>query len=206
MSLNDRKQRFVDAFLIRPHATLAAIKAGYSAKTARTIGSKLKTEPDVKAAIEAGRAELRAKNLVTREWLVERARRIAHTDMRDVGVWGKGYLELFESEDLTDEASTSICELNTEFAPEEHTIETSYFKDGSVSKVVEKKKGPAARVKAKLSNKMEAIKWLHEVHGFSNVPDEDPKAKAQELRELLRAMEATVGGENDSTDTEMGAT
>jgi hypothetical protein len=38
------------------------------------------------------------------------------------------------------------------------------------------------------------------------VPDEDPKAKAQELRELLRAMEATVGGENDSTDTEMGAT
>lgn len=172
MALNDRKQRFVDAFLIRPHATLAAIEAGYSAKTARTVGSKLKTEPDVKAAIEAGRAELRAKNLVTREWLVERARRIAATDLRHVGQWGKGWSELYESEDITDEAATAISELNTEYAPEEHVIETSYFKDGTVSKVVERKKGAASHVKIKLANRMDAVRWLDEVHGFSSAPDD----------------------------------
>lgn len=36
--LNHRQQRFVDEYVADPNATQAAIRAGYSARTARAIG------------------------------------------------------------------------------------------------------------------------------------------------------------------------
>lgn len=50
--LNARQQRFVDEYLIDLNATQAAIRAGYSAKTARQIGQENLTKPDIAKAIK----------------------------------------------------------------------------------------------------------------------------------------------------------
>jgi phage terminase small subunit len=63
--LNPRQQRFVEEYLIDSIAKQAAIRAGYSKKTAEAIGHRLLRDVKVKAAIDAGRANLSQKAMRT---------------------------------------------------------------------------------------------------------------------------------------------
>lgn len=61
-SLNEKQGVFVDEYLKDLNATQAAIRAGYSANTAKMQGSRLMTNDDIAAAI-AERMEKRAKRV-----------------------------------------------------------------------------------------------------------------------------------------------
>ena len=50
--LTDKQQRFVDEYLVDFNATQAAIRSGYSEKTARAIGAENLTKPDIAKAIQ----------------------------------------------------------------------------------------------------------------------------------------------------------
>lgn len=50
-SLSEKQKRFISEYLIDNNATQAAIRAGYSAKTARSVGSENLTKPDIASAI-----------------------------------------------------------------------------------------------------------------------------------------------------------
>lgn len=50
--MNARQKRFCDEYLIDCNATQAAIRAGYSPKTAKSIGQENLTKPDLKAYID----------------------------------------------------------------------------------------------------------------------------------------------------------
>lgn len=52
MKLNERQQRFIDEYIIDLNATQAAIRAGYSKRTARSQGQRLLTNVDIKQAID----------------------------------------------------------------------------------------------------------------------------------------------------------
>ena len=71
MPLTPRQQRFVDAYLLDPNATQAATKAGYSAKTAKQQGSRLLTNVDVAAAIQADQVRIAKEASVTQDWLID---------------------------------------------------------------------------------------------------------------------------------------
>lgn len=55
--LTAKQQRFCDEYLIDLNATQAAIRAGYSKKTAKQIGQENLTKPDIKEYIEKRMAE-----------------------------------------------------------------------------------------------------------------------------------------------------
>ena len=72
MSLNARQLRFVDEYLIDLNATQAAIRAGYSEKTAQQIGSRLLSNVVIAAEI-ATRQSVRAEKLnITAEYILGR--------------------------------------------------------------------------------------------------------------------------------------
>ena len=50
--MNARQKRFCDEYLLDCNATQAAIRAGYSPKTAKSIGQENLTKPDLKAYID----------------------------------------------------------------------------------------------------------------------------------------------------------
>ncbi len=56
--LTEKQQRFVDEYLIDLNATQAAIRAGYSAKTADVQGSRMLGIVKVQQAISEAMAEL----------------------------------------------------------------------------------------------------------------------------------------------------
>ena len=54
-NLTPKQQRFVEEYLIDLNATQAAIRAGYSEKTAKSVGHENLTKPDLKKYIDKGR-------------------------------------------------------------------------------------------------------------------------------------------------------
>ncbi|MCD7130564.1 terminase small subunit [Limosilactobacillus agrestis] len=59
--LTQKQQRFVDEYIISGNATQAAIKAGYSKKTAKQMGTENLAKPIVKTAIEKRNAEIQSE-------------------------------------------------------------------------------------------------------------------------------------------------
>ena len=102
---NDRltatQERFVLEYLRSLNATQAAIKAGYSAKTAEAIGSRLLRNVKVSTAIETGRQATAEKLQISREELIRQAKAIMDGDgpardrLKANELIGK-YLGLFE--------------------------------------------------------------------------------------------------------------
>lgn len=67
MALRGKQQRFVDEYLIDRNATQAAIRAGYSARTAEQMGYQLLQKTSVQEAIAKGEAELAERNKITQD-------------------------------------------------------------------------------------------------------------------------------------------
>lgn len=70
-NLTPKQQRFVEEYLIDLNATQAAIRAGYSEKTAKEIGSENLTKPNIAKAIAEAQEKLSNKAQVTVEIVVQ---------------------------------------------------------------------------------------------------------------------------------------
>lgn len=70
--LNPKQKRFVDEYLVDLNAKQAAIRAGYSPKTAESQGSRLLSHAKVSEAIQHGQAQIANKYEVTQEYVIEK--------------------------------------------------------------------------------------------------------------------------------------
>lgn len=74
MALTVRRQRFVDAYLVDPNATQAAIAAGYSKKGASSEGERLLRNVEVAAAIAEGQRKRAERVELTQDYVLTRIR------------------------------------------------------------------------------------------------------------------------------------
>jgi phage terminase small subunit len=81
--LSDRQQRFCAEYLVDCNATQAAIRAGYSAASAKQQGSRLLARPDVQARLAGARTQLLDGAGVKAEDVVARLKRIAWSQPGD---------------------------------------------------------------------------------------------------------------------------
>lgn len=84
MSLNEKQIRFCKEYLIDANATQAAIRAGYSASTAKQIGSRLLTNVDVKNYIKELQEKADNKLEITRERVLAEYSKIGFSDIRKI--------------------------------------------------------------------------------------------------------------------------
>ena len=68
--MTPKQQRFVDEYLIDLNATQAAIRAGYSEKTAQVIGSENLSKPMIAAAVAAAQAERSERTEITQDYVL----------------------------------------------------------------------------------------------------------------------------------------
>ena len=75
LKLNARQKSFCEYYVASGNATESAIKAGYSEKTARSIGQRLLTNVDIKKYIKELQEKAKESRILTarekREWLSE---------------------------------------------------------------------------------------------------------------------------------------
>lgn len=79
--MTDKQRRFAEEYLVDLNATQAAIRAGYSGRTARSIGRENLTKPDIQQYISARQAEARARVEVTQEEILLQLKKIGLSDV-----------------------------------------------------------------------------------------------------------------------------
>lgn len=139
--LTPKQQRFVDEYLIDPNATKAAVRAGYSAKTAGQGGAQLLKNSKVFAAIKARQAKIGGKLEVTAERIKAELALLGFANMLD-------YTRVNTNGDLV--GDLSALSRDQAAALSEVTIET--YLDGGGEDAQEVK-----RVKFKLHDKRAAL-------------------------------------------------
>ena len=83
MSLTPKQARFVEEYLLDLNATQAAIRAGYSAKTARAMGCENLTKPDIQAAVTEAQRDRAARTGITQDEVIRGLKKEATLDGED---------------------------------------------------------------------------------------------------------------------------
>lgn len=71
MALTVKQQKFVDEYIISGNATEAAIKAGYSKKTAKQMGTENLSKPYLKSVIDNRLEELHKSKVADQQEILE---------------------------------------------------------------------------------------------------------------------------------------
>ncbi len=117
--LNAKQKAFTVEYIKDKNATQAAIRAGYSERTARSIGNELLAKPDIQKAIEDLEKAAQTRAGITVDKIVERINKIAedpNTAPRDRlkadELLGK-YLGMFtEKVDVKGSIDTTVSKLD----------------------------------------------------------------------------------------------
>lgn len=116
MKLTPKQEMFVLEYLKDLNATQAAIRAGYSQKTANEQGCQLLANLKVKAAIDAAMSAREERTKIDAAWLLERLAEEATADIADIydddgnllpvkqwpKIWRMGLVQGIEVEELFD--------------------------------------------------------------------------------------------------------
>ena len=79
--LNEKQARFVEEYLVDLNATQAAIRAGYSRRTAAEQGYDLLRKPQISEAVQAGQVRLSKATGVSAQVILGELLRIARVDI-----------------------------------------------------------------------------------------------------------------------------
>lgn len=82
--MTKKQKRFIEEYLVDLNATQAAIRAGYSPDTAKSIGSENLTKPDIRAHIDKAMAERSKRTGVNADRVVMELAKIAFVNAVDV--------------------------------------------------------------------------------------------------------------------------
>ena len=82
--LGAKQERFVEEYMVDINATQAAIRAGYSPKTAKEQGSRLLSNVNVSAAIAILRAEQSKRTGITADRVLEEMAKVGFANITDV--------------------------------------------------------------------------------------------------------------------------
>jgi len=82
--LKGKQQLFVEEYLLDLNATQAAIRAGYSEKTAKDIGCENLAKPNIAIAIIEAQQARSERTQIDADWLLKRLAEEATADMADL--------------------------------------------------------------------------------------------------------------------------
>lgn len=85
MKLTEKQKRFIDEYLIDLNATAAAIRAGYSEKTANEIGSQNLVKLSIQKAIAERLKERQQRTEITQDFVLTNLKEIVQRSMQHEG-------------------------------------------------------------------------------------------------------------------------
>ena len=142
--LTEKQQRFIDEYLIDLNATQAAIRAGYSVKTAREQASQNLTKLNIQQAISEKMAERSKRTGVNQDRIVLELAKIAFVNAADV----------IDSDDATIKAGATADD-------------TAAIQSVKVN-VIPTKEGEGVEREIRLNDKLKALELLGKHLGMWN--------------------------------------
>ncbi len=93
MTMTEKQKRFCDFFVELGNAKEAAIKAGYSKKTAKQIGQENLTKPDLKDYINSRLSEMESKRIADAQEVLEYLTSVMRGEETETVATSKGLYE-----------------------------------------------------------------------------------------------------------------
>lgn len=112
--LTEKQEKFCQEYLIDLNGTQAAIRAGYSEKTAGSIAHENLNKPEIMERLRTLRDELQQKTQITRERVLEEYGKLAFSNMIDfikVTSTGDAYVDL---KNLTADQAAALTEITVD--------------------------------------------------------------------------------------------
>lgn len=108
-SLTPKQKRFCEEYLIDMNATQAAIRAGYSEKTAYSMGQRLLKKVEVQEYIQKRMTSLEYRTGITQERVLNEIAAVAFANATDYAQVIDGRVKLTSTKDLTDEQKKGLA-------------------------------------------------------------------------------------------------
>ena len=112
MSLTPKQARFVEEYLIDLNATQAAVRAGYSKRTAGQIGEQNLKKLEIAEAISAAMQARSERTEITQDRVIEEYAKLAFIEMGMFVEWGENGVTLKASADLPPELRAAVAEVS----------------------------------------------------------------------------------------------
>lgn len=110
--LTPKQAEFVRQYLVDLNATQAAIRAGYSERTANRIGPELLGKTCIRDAIAAAQSKREQRTEITQDKVVSELAKIAFGNISDVMEWGPRGVVLKSSSELTEDQAAGVAEVS----------------------------------------------------------------------------------------------
>lgn len=145
--LTDKERLFAEIFIKNRNATQAAIKAGYSLKSAHVIGYENLRKPKIKSYIDYLRELKREAIMIDQVDIVEKYIKIAFADITDFADFGTVDVPVF------DDKGNMVASKERDFL---RIYDAQTIDGGIVKEVKQTKEG----LSIKLEDRMAALAWL----------------------------------------------
>lgn len=100
--LSDKQRRFVQEYLVDLNATQAAIRAGYSERTAYSVGQRLLKNVEIQRAVAAAQAKRARRVEVTQDYVLSNLVEVVERTMQRAPVLDR------KGEQVTDEEGRAV--------------------------------------------------------------------------------------------------
>ncbi|MGE3705714.1 MAG: terminase small subunit [Vicinamibacterales bacterium] len=106
--LTAKQRRFADEYLVDLNATQAAIRAGYSPRTAGSIGEENLNKPEIAGYIAQRKRDRQRRVELSQDGVIRELARVGFSDITNVARWDEYGVHVIPSEELTPDVSASI--------------------------------------------------------------------------------------------------
>ena len=130
--MTPKQQRFVEEYLVDLNATQAAIRAGYSEKTAAEQACRLLINVKVADAIAEAQAERSERLKITKDMVLVELAKLAFANAGDYFTWGPDGVTLIAKTELTPDQWAAVAEVS----------ETKTERGGTIRLKLYDKRGP----------------------------------------------------------------
>jgi phage terminase small subunit len=138
VKLTEKQRSFIEEYLVDLNATQAALRAGYSEKTAYSQGQRLLKNVEIQDIIQERMKERSKRTEVTSDRVVEELAKIAFSDLKDFVHWDENGVTILDSEHVDGSVLAEISE----------TTNIQTFPNGGESERIQKKVKPHDKMKA----------------------------------------------------------
>ena len=151
--LTPKKAFFVQEYLVDLNGTQAAIRAGYSPRTAAVQAAELLRKPNIQLAIQEAFAVRAQRVSISQDKVLQEIARVAFAHMGQFATWTKEGMTLVASEELTPDQIAAVVEVS------------------------ESKTQQGTQVKVKLHDKLRALELAARHLGLLEQPSTPPGAQ-----------------------------
>jgi phage terminase small subunit len=109
MPLTSKQERFVQEYLVDLNATQAAIRAGYSEKTAYSIGQENLRKPEVLAAITQAQEERAKRTEITQDVVLKELALLSLSNVKHYQIDDEGHVKLVDG--VPEEANRAVSSI-----------------------------------------------------------------------------------------------